>query len=153
MKLHRWLSSKERFWKRVKKTRYCWIWIGAKNNKGYGQIMVNKRLIAAHRYSYFLQKGSIPKDNHILHKCDNPSCVNPQHLWVGTNNDNVQDRVNKGREADRKGEKNPNAKITYEIATKIRKMYKTRNYKVYILGQMFGVNRNVIGRIIGGKQW
>lgn len=76
----------------------CWEWCGSKDEKGYGLIPVGgNKSMRAHRYSYRLFNGSIKKGLHVLHKCDNPTCVNPKHLFLGTNNDNIQDKVSKNR--------------------------------------------------------
>ncbi|WP_125921833.1 HNH endonuclease signature motif containing protein [Hymenobacter lapidarius] len=98
------LSLEERFWTMVDKTEGCWNWTGALNNAGYG--MISDRAGAApgsstakraHRLSYKMLKGPIPEGGHVLHSCDNRKCVNPAHLSIGTNEDNIADRVGKGR--------------------------------------------------------
>lgn len=88
---------KTRFWRRVKKTRRCWIWIGTKTGEGYGQLKVNKERWLAHRLSFVFAAGSIPEGMHVLHRCDTPACVNPKHLFIGTHQDNMRDRDAKGR--------------------------------------------------------
>ncbi len=93
----------ERFWKLVKKTETCWIWVGkGKSGGGYGQIKIKGKNVSAHRFSYELHNGRIPKGDGyhgtcVLHTCDNRLCVNPQHLWLGTNADNIHDMERKGR--------------------------------------------------------
>jgi HNH endonuclease len=87
----------------------CWLWTGAVNIKGYGQIKINKKTQSAYRISYELYKGTIPPNMHIRHKCDNPLCVNPDHLILGTHNDNMQDMISRNRSA--KGMKNYNNKL------------------------------------------
>lgn len=86
----------EEFWKRVDKTDYCWNWVGSKR-RGYGRFMFRDKIIGTHRISYIIHKGEIPKGMLICHKCDNPSCVNPDHLFLGTHKDNAHDCVIKGR--------------------------------------------------------
>lgn len=78
------------------KTR-CWNWTGYKTELGYGRLRLNNKKTLAHRASYEIFVGKIPDKKLVCHKCDNPSCLNPDHLFLGTNNDNVQDRVKKGR--------------------------------------------------------
>jgi len=75
----------------------CWLWTGSKNKKGYGQVFYNSKLIKAHRFSYEVFKEPIPKGMHVCHSCDIPSCINPDHLWVGTAKDNMIDMGKKGR--------------------------------------------------------
>jgi len=89
----------ERFMSKVQKTDDCWIWIGSHNNHGYGKMMYPRKgeFIYAHRLSYILHKGEIPDGLLVLHKCDNPLCVNPSHLFLGTQLDNVHDAIHKGR--------------------------------------------------------
>lgn len=87
-----------RFWARVQKTESCWLWTGKpRNGDGYGQMRVNTRKEYPHRFSYMIHKGPIPKGMVLCHTCDNPACVNPEHLWVGTVADNVLDMHRKGR--------------------------------------------------------
>lgn len=83
---------------RVKKDENgCWIWQGSKMNKGYGMIAHNRKMLTTHRVSYEIHKGKIPKGSLVCHSCDVPSCVNPDHLWLGSYSDNRVDCLNKGR--------------------------------------------------------
>ena len=106
----------------VCKTESCWNWNKAKNSDGYGSIgrSVNgvPESISAHRESWVLHNGEIPDGMHVLHKCDNPSCVNPDHLWLGTHQDNMADRNSKGRTSRMLGDKNPATKLN-EVRVKI----------------------------------
>lgn len=85
-----------RFWGRVNKTDGCWLWTGWALNSGYGEHGRARRMLA-HRYSYALANGPIPKGQLVLHKCDTPLCVRPDHLFLGTDADNMRDRWTKGR--------------------------------------------------------
>src|SRR5687767_4720826 len=87
----------ERFWEKVRKTDGCWLWTASRNAKGYGQIMYQRRPIHAHRVSWQLANGPIPDGLCVLHRCDNPQCVNPGHLFLGTIVDNNRDMFAKGR--------------------------------------------------------
>lgn len=85
-----------RFWLKVRKFENCWEWQGAINHNGYGRFSLKGKTIAAHRISYFLFKGCIQGKNIICHSCDNPRCVNPDHLWEGTSRQNTLDMILKG---------------------------------------------------------
>lgn len=92
----------ERFWAKVHVTDGCWEWQASTRQSGYGQFYVpgpngEKLMEQAHRVSYMLTFGDIPDGLHVCHACDNPLCVNPDHLWLGTRNDNMQDMARKGR--------------------------------------------------------
>jgi HNH endonuclease len=109
----------KRFWMKVAgrellDTETCWLWIGAQNGYGYGVISYGRRQVLAHRISWELHKGPIPEDSCILHKCDTPLCVNPDHLELGTQADNMRDKRIKNRVP--KGEEHWNWKgITDDI--------------------------------------
>jgi hypothetical protein len=87
----------QRFWAKVKKTKTCWLWQASTRRDGYGQFRLNGKMIAAHRLSYTLLIGPIPKDMQVLHSCDVRHCVNPAHFFLGDNAANIQDRMKKGR--------------------------------------------------------
>lgn len=87
----------ERFWRRVHKTDTCWVWTGGKAFWGYGQIWYKGKSVKTHRISWILHFGEPEKGKFILHKCDNPPCVNPDHLFLGTAKDNIDDCIRKGR--------------------------------------------------------
>lgn len=106
----------ERFWEKVERCGYgCWVWHGSCDTNGYGQLNVRSngaraRIIRVHRYSWEINRGPIPDGLHVLHRCDNPPCVNPDHLFLGTARANADDRVAKGRSA--RGTSHGNAKLT-----------------------------------------
>lgn len=89
------------FWKKVEKTDSCWNWQGCLDSDGYGRFQFNYQRWKTHRLSYHVHKGSIPLDMCVCHSCDNPKCVNPDHLWLGTTQDNTRDRTLKGRTANK----------------------------------------------------
>jgi hypothetical protein len=111
--------TKNLFKSNIDKLNGCWIWKGGKDKDGYGKITLNYKSKRAHRVSYELFKGDIPPGKLVLHLCDNPSCVNPNHLRLGTTIDNVNDRENKGRGL--KGEKHHQSKLTERDVIEIRK--------------------------------
>ncbi len=110
----------DRFWRFVDADGPdgCWEWTGGRLPKGYGNIWDGEKLSRAHRVSYELFRGAIPQGMQVLHSCDNPPCTNPGHLFLGTNADNLADRVAKGRSAS--GERHGNAKLTTAQVLAIR---------------------------------
>ena len=86
-----------RFWEKVNKTKGCWEWTASKTGSGYGKIMYNGRLQGAHRVALMLEGTEIPNGICVCHHCDNPSCVRPDHLFLGTHADNTRDMMEKGR--------------------------------------------------------
>ena len=133
----------------------CWEWQGTINHKkgGYGQLSYNKKTLKAHRISYEIYYAEPLGDLHCLHKCDNPSCVNPIHLFPGTNLDNVRDKVKKERcyTGNQKGENNGASKLSDDIAKNIRKLYNTGSYTKTKLGEMYNVHRSTISYIVNNK--
>ncbi|AFH22805.1 hypothetical protein OSG_eHP35_00105 [environmental Halophage eHP-35] len=134
----------------------CWEWQGAKTPKGYGQIKRNKEKYYTHRV--ILQthgEGFTEEKNFCCHKCDNPSCVNPDHLFAGSHKDNMEDATEKGRMVgpNVKGEKHHQSKLTKEEVVEIREKYATENYQFQELAEEYDVNRPQIGHIIAGRKW
>lgn len=94
----RWTKTPEqRFWDKVDKSGECWTWTASGNGSGYGQFYVDGRLVYGHRFSYELVNGALQPGQFVCHRCDNPSCVRPDHLFAGSQMDNVRDAVQKGR--------------------------------------------------------
>ena len=137
---------------RVDKTSSCWIWTGDKWPKGYGRIRKSKskQFVATHRLSYEIHKGPIPDGLQVLHRCDNPSCVNPDHLFVGTNDDNVADKVSKGRQS--QGEKQPMAKLTTSQVEEIKRLYTGYWGQQTNMAIEYGVSSQHIRNIVLGKK-
>jgi hypothetical protein len=135
----------------------CWNWLGRLWN-GYGRINVEGKTLRAHRYSWMLRNGrEVPAGMVVCHSCDNPKCVNPDHLFLGTPAENVMDCVSKGRHArgDKlahpraKGEKNGNSRLTKEQASAIR--FDGRPQRV--IAAQYGVCRETVGKIKRGELW
>ena len=151
-------TPRNRFWLNVNKhDDKCWKWQGAKSVQGYGVLNINRKAFKAHRYSWILHFGEIPNDLFICHKCDNPSCVNPDHLFLGTNSDNMKDMREKGRsckgEAHAPGEINGQSKLTKKEVIKIRNLYVTGKYTQKHLGELFNVHNSQISNIVRRKHW
>tara|TARA_R110000796_G_scaffold49573_1_gene118203 strand:- start:231 stop:683 length:453 start_codon:yes stop_codon:yes gene_type:complete len=140
----------DRFWDKVDKTGDCWIWTGAKQHSGYGRFRFNGGLDGAHRVSYILSYGPIPADKMVCHSCDNPSCVNPAHLWAGTGKDNMQDAVQKGRAA--RGETQGSSKLTAANVLSIREIANGGTTQVKIAEQ-FNISSAHVSDIVLRKRW
>ena len=145
---------KQRFdakWKEDEATG-CWVWTGATASKGYGEIKIprTRKQIPAHRLSYLIHRGPIPPGKCVLHKCDNPPCVNPQHLFVGTKLDNALDMVSKMRHV--YGERQGAHKLKEADVLAIHNLMKLGVPQIRI-AQMFGVGPMQISRIKRGQRW
>ena len=138
----------ENFEKRVQKTDSCWMYLGPPDSSGYGQTMVSG--LSAHRLAYRLYVGPIPPGLVVRHKCDIRLCVNPAHLTVGTQKDNIQDAVAKGRMAS--GERNGKAKLSEKDVSEIRQLYQS-GYTQQKLGKLYNVAHSTIGRILSSTTW
>lgn len=128
----------------------CWIWQKALTGGGYGISWYKGKSISAHRLSYLLFKGEIPKGMCILHSCDNKRCINPEHLSVGTNKENTQDALRKGRMA--LGERQGSSILTTEQVVEIKKKLNLK-VKIVELANLFGVDETTIGKIKAGVNW
>lgn len=126
----------------------CWLWVSSTNNMGYGQIWDgHKKPIGAHRASWKIHRGPIPDGLHVLHKCDTPLCVNPDHLFVGTPADNAEDKVAKGRHP--VGEGHPFAKMSASKAMAIFSATGTQR----AIAALFGVPQSQVCAIKRRKIW
>jgi hypothetical protein len=144
----------EKFISSIDKSGECWIWTGFKDAKGYGATNnpQNKHKAAfVHRLAYELWVGEIPKGLWVLHRCDNPSCCNPAHLFAGSNLDNIADMVAKKRNT--RGTKHPKAKLTEQQVREIRRRYVRRVVGVTQLSREFGLSTSTTMAIVKRRIW
>ena len=146
-------SAIARFWAKVSvaSENACWEWQASKNQKGYGQMTIGIRPFAAHRISYTIHYGQIPKELFVCHHCDNRTCVNPKHLFLGTPKDNTQDMVRKGRACI--GERNASTKLTTADVLEIRQLASTGHVSQKEISDRFGISRGAVGGICKGLRW
>jgi hypothetical protein len=162
-----------RFWSLVNKHSglfwngsECWMWIGGTDAGGYGSIQIDKRHWRAHRFAYHLAHGPIPDGLCVCHHCDRPGCVRDEHHFLGTNAENTQDRVEKGRTASgarhplrlhperrARGERHGRAKLTGEQVKAIRGRYAAGGISQRALAREYGVVKSIVGRIVRDQLW
>ena len=136
-----------RFLSKVEKTDGCWFWMAGLNRTGYGQFAAAGKNIRAHRYSYEFHKGLIPKDMLVMHSCDQRNCVNPDHLALGTDADNVHDAMQKNRH--QKGESNGKCKLKESQVLEILSGDEPTDFFV----EKFNISKEQVCKIRAGKQW
>ena len=135
----------------------CWEWQGSKRN-GYGRMIVGsrtdgtRRSVSTHRLSYELTHGKIPDGMEVCHKCDNRCCVNPDHLFVGTHKENMDDRESKGRNKPQKGEKNGRAKLSEADVLEI-KIKRKNGMPFHKIAEEYGVHKKTVMDAVNGKNW
>jgi NTP pyrophosphatase (non-canonical NTP hydrolase) len=142
----------ERFWANVKKFRSCWIWQGPLTNNNYGCFRIRGHEYMAHRVAFLLDNGFLPYDKEVCHSCDNLTCVNPKHLFLGTQAENVQDIVKKGQNNPPRGEKSGKAKLRWENIFTIRGLYRQGKTQKE-LSKLFNISKKQISIIVNDKQW
>lgn len=147
---------KERFEEKFTRTETCWIWNRLHKGRRYGQFRVGNKMMAAHRVSWTLHVGEIPKNIIIRHKCDNPRCVNPEHLELGTQQDNMKDMTSRNRQS--KGEHRPNSKLLDAQIIEIRQLYATGLYSCADLAILYSLpvyqrSCSTIRSIVSRKTW
>lgn len=181
------VSVANRFWAKVSRGSGCWTWTGSNSGsvgyrKPYGSFWFRGAMVGAHRIAWELEKGQIPPGLFVLHRCDATLCVRPSHLFLGSQKDNIQDCVTKGRlnpargdrhglrrhperrawgdrngtrlhpECLKRGEENPSAKLTWAGVAEIRRRFGSGESQPS-LARRFGVSRPTIWEVLNGKTW
>jgi hypothetical protein len=144
------MTMEDRFWEKVKKGNGCWEWQGALSKQWqYGMFRVNaaRPTVKAHRVSWEINVGQIPEGVNVLHKCDNPKCVRPDHLFLGTIGDNNQDMTLK--------ERHGRMLFTHEQVRQIRELKKARGRSLshQMIADQFGVSKSTITHMLTGRNW
>lgn len=144
-----------KFWERVDRSFEspggCWTWTGGKDQDGYGRMAIGHRRVPAHRVSYIVEHGSIPRGLHILHRCDTPACVNAAHLRTGTHQENMKERNERMRSAS--GAKNGRSKLAPRQVRAIRDLYSLGSYSYAELSEIFLIDPSIVGDIVNRKSW
>lgn len=145
-------SDLARFWEKVAiaDDAACWLWLASKDAEGYGQFMAQRKRHRAHRFAYAASVGPIGPGLLVCHSCDNPSCVNPNHLFCADQKTNVQDAKRKGRSA--VGERHGRAKVTVPEVKEIRRL-RSCGWKLREIGAIYGLSESGVGKMCKGKYW
>lgn len=145
----------QRFWEKVRRGGEddCWVWMACQISAGYGQFGMGRRTYLAPRISYQIAHGVCPTDKCVLHHCDNPPCVNPAHLFLGTDADNCRDRIAKGRTVQYRGTMMGTTKLSESVVAEIRTRYAAGNVSWRQLAAEYGVSHTTIGSAIRGVWW
>lgn len=144
-------SFEERFWRSVDKTGDCWLWLRSKDRKGYGYCLYQGRVRKAHRVAWAIAHGELPpSDIYACHRCDNPSCVRPSHIFLGTTADNMADMVKKGRAAT--GERHGCSKLKASDVVEIRTLL-SAGVTHRDIARKFGVGPTSVSHIKRGLTW
>ncbi len=130
----------------------CWIWIGGVDRKGYGRISVDSRRQFVHRVAWRVAFGPIAPGLGVLHRCDNPPCFNPSHMFLGTDADNVRDMIAKGRNGQPKGAAHPRARLAEEDVRLIRDAY-DEGVSPAAMALLYDVSRSTISHIVLRRKW
>lgn len=164
------VPAKQRLAASVERGPKCWLWTGGLSSNGYGKLSDdNGRTVGAHRLSYEIARGPIPEGLFVLHKCDVRNCVRPSHLFLGTQKQNMEDKVFKGREArgerhgsktrpktrpetTQKGSRNPASKLT-EAEVKAIRSYASSGARQTSIAAMFGITQALVSLIVRREAW
>ena len=147
-------TLEERLWRRVeRRPDGCWVFTGSRNNKNYGQIHRgpgSRELVLVHRAAWEVTYGPVPEGLFVLHRCDNPPCCNPEHLFLGTNADNMRDMVAKGRGNYCYGENHQNATLTFKQVVEIREA-RARGERRVDIARRYGIVPEYVYQLVAGQ--
>ena len=153
-------TPEERFWSNVDKSGECWLWALRVDREGYGRFKLDGRYVGAHRFAYERSVGPISDGMHVCHHCDNPRCVRPEHLFVGTASDNAQDRQRKGRsgfqrqpELVKSGVEHHAAKLNPDAVEGMRGLRSVFGLPYRTLGVLSGVSTSTAHDVCTGQWW
>lgn len=141
----------DHFHKQVTKTDTCWLWTGYRAKGGHGQFRFKSKNHYVHRLAYLFHHKTIDDSLCVCHKCDNPICVNPDHLFLGTMSENMKDKIAKNRHA--KGDNGMLSILSEDNVIEIMRLYKTGQYSQAQLGRRFKIGQTQISRIVNGHRW
>lgn len=133
----------------VKAENGCWIWTAAKNPAGYGVMVYKKNLRLATRISWMEHVGEIPEGMNVCHRCDDPACINPEHLFLGTQRENMHDMIGKGRQYHPSGEDTHNCRLSWDKVRHIR----SSGLPGTELARLYGVKKNTIYSVLKNRTW
>lgn len=153
--MHLYFISDPRFSQKIHETDSgCWEYTGVTGEGGYGYVRRRPRQLRAHRYAWELVNGSVPDGMFVCHRCDNRKCCNPDHLFLGTHRDNMDDMIGKGRLRThaQDGENNGNSRLDWETVQKIRELYAIGASQMQI-GKMYGISNSSVHLIVHHKTW
>lgn len=134
----------------------CWLWSGATSAGGYGSIRrtgAERRQINTHRAAWEVHRGPIPDGLSVLHRCDTPACCNPAHLFLGTQHDNMVDKIVKGRARRPQGEAAPGAKLSTADVVEMRRLRMDEGLTQAALAGRYGISAGVVQHILAGRKW
>lgn len=143
--------ASKKFWKKVSIGPECWEWRAGKDADGYGGICIFGKAYKAHRFSWALHNQKDPGNMLVLHSCDNPGCVNPEHLFLGSNHDNSNDKVSKKRH--RFHENHPCVRINPLIVRICKRLRINFNWTYASIGSVFDVTPGAIWNAVNGRSW
>lgn len=144
-------DMKNKLLAKIKYINDCWEWQGSLHRQGYGHFPYKRKILLAHRVSWNLFNGYIPENIKVCHKCDNPKCINPEHLFLGSQKENVDDMFQKKRK-DHQGEKHPRAKLTKEKVLEIRQMIE-KGISQEIICKKYNITNGHVGSIKHRRTW